>query len=386
MNNNMYLLKEPATLASPALLVYRELVEENIRKMITMAGGPERLMPHVKTHKMAPVVEMQLKQGITRFKCATFAEAQMLAECGAKDVLIAYQLNSPTAEAFAELAFRFPKTKFASLVDNPASAQLLNGIFEKIGGARKPIGFTSYNNPAALKAEVYIDIDNGMHRTGIAPDKALELYRQLQQLPHLHVRGLHVYDGHLREPDLALRTRQCNDAYAPVAALAAAIGNPEIVAGGTPTFPIHLQRENVTCSPGTCILWDEGYGSSLAEQQFTPAAILLTRIISKPQEGHITLDLGHKAVSAENPITKRVFFHELDEYEVISQSEEHLVVKTSRAASLNVGDVLYGTPWHVCPTVALYNEARIITGGVHTNTWRIARGRKVPGGIRLSIT
>lgn len=374
----MYLLKDPATVASPALLVYRELVEENIREMIAMAGGTERLMPHVKTHKMAPVVLMQLKQGITRFKCATFSEAQMLAEAGAKDVLMAYQLNTPTAEGFAELAFRFPKTKFASLVDNLASAQLLNRIFDKLGISRKPIGFSrNEENSAPLKAEVYIDIDNGMHRTGIAPGGALALYRQLQELSYIHVRGLHVYDGHLREPDLALRTQQCNEAFAPVAALAAQMNNPEVVAGGTPTFPIHLLRENVICSPGTCILWDEGYASSLTEQHFTPAAILLTRVISKPQEGHITLDLGHKAVSAENPITRRVSFPELGTYEVISQSEEHLVVKTPRAADLAVGDVLYGRPWHVCPTVALYNEAQIISNGVHADTWKIARGRRI---------
>lgn len=371
----MYELKEPATLASPALLVYRELVEDNIQKMIAMAGGPERLMPHVKTHKMAPVVQMQLKQGITRFKCATFAEAQMLAETGAADVLLAYQLNSPTAEAFAELTVRFPKTRFASLVDNEASASLLNKLFENLRQSRKPIGFAREQGGSG--AEVYIDIDNGMHRTGIAPEKALALSRYIQTLPFVHLRGLHVYDGHIRQPDLALRTAECNEAFAPVAALAAEIGDVEIVAGGSPTFPIHLQRPGVTCSPGTCLLWDEGYGSSLAEQAFTPAALLLTRVISKPQAGHVTLDLGHKAVSAENPITRRVFFHGLGEYEVMSQSEEHLVVKTPQADQLQVGDVLYGTPWHVCPTVALYNEALVINNGVHAATWPIARGRKI---------
>ncbi|RPE14272.1 D-TA family PLP-dependent enzyme [Chitinophaga lutea] len=380
----MYLLKEPAAMASPALLVYHELVEENIRKMITMAGGPERLMPHVKTHKMPQVVLMQRKHGIQRFKCATFAEAQMLAETGAKDVLMAYQLNTPTAEAFAELAVRFPNTAFASVVDNVASAQLLSRIFSEIRHSRKPIGFSKHSNAHPLQAQVYIDIDNGMHRTGISPDKALALCEEIRQLPALHVRGLHVYDGHLRESDLLERTRQCNEAFAPVAELAAAMGNPEIVAGGTPTFPIHVLRKDVICSPGTCILWDEGYGSSLPEQHFTPAAILFTRVISKPLEGHVTLDLGHKAVSAENPVTKRVFFHDLGEYEVISQSEEHLVVKTSQAESLQVGDVLYGIPWHVCPTVALYNEAQIITGDVHTGTWPIARGRKIINSTKFS--
>ena len=352
-------IKDTATIASPALLVYKEKVAENISKMIEMAGGTARLMPHVKTHKMGPVITMQLAKGITRFKCATFAEANMLAEAGAKDIVIAYQLNSPTAESFVKLARKYPEVRFASLVDNLASAQLLNDLFQP------------------QKAEVYIDIDNGMHRTGIAPEAALALYQQLQQLPNIRCCGLHAYDGHIRESDLSLRTEQCNAAFQPVAALAEKMDNPEIIAGGTPTFPIHAQRKDVICSPGTCILWDEGYGSSLTEQDFIPAALLLARVISKPQEGHLTLDLGHKAVSAENPITKRVFFKDLPEYEVISQSEEHLVLKTPLAAQFKVGDILYGTPWHVCPTVALYNEAQIIENGTHTDTWTIARGRRL---------
>lgn len=352
-------IKDPATIASPALLVYKEKVAENIDKMIEMAGGTGRLMPHVKTHKMGPVITMQLAKGITRFKCATFAEANMLAEAGAKDVVVAYQLNSPTAESFVKLTRKYPNIRFASLVDNPASAQLLNDLFQP------------------QTAEVYIDIDNGMHRTGIAPEAAFTLYQQLQQLPNIRCRGLHAYDGHLRESDLSIRTEQCNAAFSLVAALAEKMDNPEIIAGGTPTFPIHAKRKDVICSPGTCILWDEGYRSSLPEQDFTPAALLLARVISKPQEGHLTLDLGHKAVSAENPITKRVFFSDLPEYEVLSQSEEHLVLKTPLADQFKVGDILYGTPWHVCPTVALYNEAQIIENGIQTDTWAITRGRRI---------
>lgn len=353
-------VKDIANIASPALLVYKEKVAENIDKMIEMAGSPARLMPHVKTHKMGPVITMQLAKGITRFKCATLAEANMLAEAGARGILVAYQLNSPSAELFVKLTRKYPDIRFASLVDNLPSAQLLNDLFQP------------------QTAEVYIDIDSGMHRTGIAPEAAFALYEQLQQLPNIRCRGLHAYDGHIRESDLRIRTEQCDAAFQPVAALAEKMDDPEIIAGGTPTFTIHAKRKEVICSPGTCILWDEGYGSSLPEQDFTPAALLLARVISQPQEGYLTLDLGHKAVSAENPITKRVFFKELPEYEVISQSEEHLVLKTPLASQFKPGDILYGTPWHVCPTVALYNEAQIIENGVYTDSWSITRGRRIP--------
>lgn len=422
MQANWYHLSDPSTVASPALLIYPQQVEMNIGRMIEMVGNPALLMPHVKTHKMKPIVQMQIARGIHRFKCATFAEAQMLAEAGAKDILIAYQLNSPVAENFAALAKQFPQSRFSSLVDNFDSAKRMNDVWnpasdsvKQKGDARNPASDSAKQtddarNPASdsvkqkgdartpasdsakqtddartpAPAYVYIDIDNGMHRTGIATEKAFALYERLQELPHVKCLGLHVYDGHIREKDLAARTKQCEDAFAPVATLAARMQDAEVIAGGTPTFPIHAKRAmsqqdtfKLTCSPGTCVLWDEGYGSGLPEQSFITAALLLARVISKPQAEHITLDLGHKAVSAENPITKRVFFHELADYEVISQSEEHLVVKTPLADRFKVGDVLYGTPWHVCPTVALYNEAQIIDNSIRVDTWPIARGRRL---------
>src|SRR5438876_9665188 len=80
---------------SPSLLVYRDRVEENIRRMIARAGGTGRLRPHVKTHKMAEVGRLHLLAGITRFKCATIAEAEMLGRCEAPDVLLAYQPVGP---------------------------------------------------------------------------------------------------------------------------------------------------------------------------------------------------------------------------------------------------------------------------------------------------
>src|ERR1043166_4762155 len=101
--------------ASPALLVYPDRIEENIRRMIQIAGGTGRLRPHVKTHKLAEVIHMQMEQGIARFKCATIAEAEMAAGCGAKDVLLAYQPVGPNVERLVRLARTFPNTKFSAI-------------------------------------------------------------------------------------------------------------------------------------------------------------------------------------------------------------------------------------------------------------------------------
>ncbi|MCY1374436.1 putative serine dehydratase domain protein [compost metagenome] len=105
---------------------------------------------------------------------------------------------------------------------------------------------------------------------------------------------------------------------------------------------------------------------------------MLTRVISRPVAGIITVDMGHKAVSAENPIDFRIRFPEHPDLKLKSQSEEHGVLETDRWESYQVGDVLLGIPYHVCPTVNLYDQAYVFDQGEYAGTWDIAaRKRKI---------
>lgn len=363
-------LEHPEQVDSPALLVYPERVAQNIRRMIRLAGDPERLIPHVKTHKMPAIVKLQMDAGIRQFKCATIAEAEMLAETGVPGVLIAYQLPVTKVRRLLQLIRRYPETQFASLLDNRESAVVLDELFSEEG----------------LRANVWIDVDNGMHRTGHPVDEdLLPFYEFLMALPHTDCRGLHVYDGHIHDARFEDRRRHCEEDFNLIEGMmedARKKGLPglKVIAGGSPTFTVHSLYKERLCSPGTCLLWDEGYRSMLAEQPFMPAAALLTRIISKPVQGLLTTDLGHKAVAAENPLDKRIRFPELTRYEVLSQSEEHLVLKVEDETwqQYKTGDVLYGIPYHICPTVALYDEAVTVENGKVTGQWPVtARRRKI---------
>jgi D-serine deaminase-like pyridoxal phosphate-dependent protein len=362
-----YMVNHPQRIDTPALLVYRDRVAYNIEQMISIAGDPARLIPHVKTHKMQEIVAMQIEKGIRRFKCATIAEAEMVARAGASGVLLAYQLNVPKVDRYLDLVRAYPRISWSSLVDNIASARLLDEHFAKAG----------------LTASVFIDIDNGMHRTGIAPDPALALALRIRELPNVRLLGLHVYDGHIRDSDFALRKEHVDEAMQPVWDLEARMtaegfDKPAVIAGGTPSFTVHASNKDLLCSPGTCLLWDYGYGHQLPEQPFLPAAVLMTRVISHPAPGVVTTDLGHKSVSAENAIDKRVFIQNLDGHKVVSQSEEHLVLEVEPGKEPAIGAVLYGIPYHVCPSVALHDEAHIIVEGEEVAVWPvIARKRKI---------
>jgi len=107
------------------------------------------------------------------------------------------------------------------------------------------------------------------------------------------------------------------------------------------------------------------------------AALLLTRVVSKPGANRLCLDLGHKAVAAENP-PPRVRVLELPDATAIVHSEEHLVVETPCANEFRIGQCLHGIPRHICPTVALYSEAWVIESGAAHECWPItARARRL---------
>lgn len=367
MTRPWYVVDRVESIASPALLVYPDRVRENIARMIAVAGGTARLRPHVKTHKLPQVVRMQLDAGITKFKAATIAEVEMTAAAGAPDVLFAYPAVGPNIARLIDLVQRFPTTTFSALADNESAVHVLS----------------SAAAAARVTLNLFLDVDAGMHRSGIEPGAAaVHIYRLCSTLPGLHAAGLHVYDGHLHQLDLAERTAACEAAFAPVAKfrrdlVAAGLPVPAVVAGGTPTFPIHAERPDVDCSPGTSLFWDWGYTQKLPDMDFLPAALLLTRVVSKPGGNRVCLDLGHKAVASENP-QPRVYLYGLEDANAIGHSEEHLVIETSHAARLQIGEAIYGMPYHVCPTVALHSEAVVIVNGQASDRWPIvARARRI---------
>src|SRR6476620_5450846 len=118
-----YIVDDVAEIDSPAILVYLERVRHNIALAIVMIGDVSRLRPHVKTHKAPAVTEMMLQPGITKFKCATIAEAEMLAMCEAPDVLLAYQPTGPKIGRLLSLVQQFTFTRFSCLVDSLEAAE-----------------------------------------------------------------------------------------------------------------------------------------------------------------------------------------------------------------------------------------------------------------------
>jgi D-threonine aldolase len=360
-------LADESAVPSPALLIHPDRVAENLRRMIGLAGGPERLRPHLKTHKLPQLIALQANLGITRCKAATIAEAEMAAGAGATDITLSTQPVGPNAGRLVALVRNFPAVAFSTIADDA-------GAVDALAGAARAGGVT---------IEVLVDLDVGMGRTGVPPGPAaVDLYRRLAVARGLRPGGLHAYDGHLRQPVLADRITAAAEGILRVDAVATLLRGeglpvPRLVWGGTPTFPVHARREGVECSPGTCVLWDAGYARNIPDLDFLHAAVLLTRVISRPGRGRLCLDLGHKAVASEM-LHPRVIFPELPDARAITHSEEHLVIETAEADRFPVGAPLYGIPWHICPTVALHDRVLVVREGRVADAWPVtARARRI---------
>jgi len=367
LDDNWHIVNNINEVCSPALLVYPDRIEENTRRTIKIAGGTQNLRPHVKTHKMAEVVLMQIKHGINKFKCATISEAEMVAKCGAHDILLAMQPVGPNIDRFFKLKQTFPDSKISCIADND---EIIIQLAEK---ARKK----------GLQTHVWIDLNLGMNRTGVIPgEKAARLYRRVVDSPMLEAAGLHAYDGHFHESEFAVRQRHCDESFKEVTGLkesleAEGLEDIRIIAGGTPTFPVHALRKDVELSPGTLFLWDWGYSSSFADMNFLHAAMLLTRVVSKPGKDLLCLDLGHKAVASEMA-QPRVKLLGLKNYTITGHNEEHMVIRTNEADNFKTGDHLYGIPWHICPTVDRHENVTIVTNHQASGQWYVeARKRKI---------
>ena len=107
-----YTISDIDQLDTPALVTYPARVKQNIDMAVYMIGDIYRLRPHVKTFKNKEVAQLMMDAGITKFKCATIAEAEMLAMCTAPDVLFAYQPTGPKLNRFIQLIISYPQTRF----------------------------------------------------------------------------------------------------------------------------------------------------------------------------------------------------------------------------------------------------------------------------------
>lgn len=353
-----YRINQLGEITTPRLVVFREKVKGNLKRMkdylntISAGCGFDNLCVHVKTNKSSYITGMLLEEGITSFK-STPNEVNMLIDAGAEDIFVAYPLLQKGASFIAECIKDHSNIQFYIQVSSLEQAAILQQAASE------------YN----IKWSYFIDIDVGMHRTGIEPEKVFELYREISNRPEFRFTGLHGYDGHIHYKEEEKRSCQTEKSMERLFSVFEVFSEQgvkieRVVAAGSPTFEMDLKilfnkiakRTNLQVSPGTWVYWDTEYDGLLPDK-FKMAALILARVIEVSSSNRITLNLGHKGWGADQGAVE-LFSRE--GMKVYSFNEEHTVLEHKENDSFKVGDYILIAPRHVCPTVNLYEYFTLI--------------------------
>ena len=373
MERSTYALNDTADLISPALIYYKDIILDNTKRIIEMAGGAERLWPHVKSHKTAGMIKMQTGLGITRFKCATIAEAEITAEAGAAHIILAYPLIGPNVSRFLHLAKAYPNVHFYAIGDDLDQLAILS---DEAGMMETCVNFL-------------VDVNLGMNRTGVPLNLLESFYERASALKGISLKGMHCYDGHRKDHDLGERKAKAEEGDRQLLQIRDSLKQKGIecdimVMGGSPSFPCRTGNPDFYLSPGTLFISDWAYSSTLPDLDFPPGAVVFCRVVShcgalSGAGNNFTLDLGSKGIATDHPVEARGVIAGLPEARSVFQSEEHWVFSLPEKTPLPpIGSECYVIPAHICPTSALYPDILVAQGGKITETWPVsARNRKI---------
>ncbi len=361
-----YKIENVEALLTPALVIYPEIVENNIAATLRLLGGDaNRWRPHLKTAKLGFIMRKLAEKGVVNAKCSTTVELAAACEAGMKDVLLAYAVVGANARRVRELAEKYPNVRISVLVENVEQIAAWSG--SRIG--------------------IFVDVNPGMDRTGISQD-GIDAILKVVHAAGSQFRGLHYYDGHMSAASLEEREKLAHKGYDRLMQIVEAVDVPieEVITSGTPAFPCAATYTPFKsgkfvhrASPGTVVYSDATSIKQLpVEWGYQPAALVVSTVVSHPKPNVVTCDAGHKSVSADAGVPTCAVAGRAD-LTPLKPSEEHLPIEVSAGAVPEIGELLYLIPRHVCPTVNNFDDAVIVEGGRVTGVEHVtARGHEVP--------
>ncbi len=364
------------SLNTPALVLDLEMLDRNIAEMAAFARANKvNLRPHSKTHKSADIARRQIKAGALGVCCAKLGEAEALAEAGIEQLHITSPVVTPQAVARL-VALNGKAADLMVVVDNLANVEALAVAAAKDrNGAGKPLA-------------VIVDIDPGIHRTGVTtPDGVVELVRKVTGLKSLKYAGVQFYCGsHQHIVDFAERKAKIEERTdylrGILAKLDAAGFKPAIVTGsGTGTHFIDAKFGVFTeLQVGSYVFMDHDYNvcdlRGLDRPTFEQALQIDARVVSANIAGMATVDAGLKAMATEKG-PPQVLKGAVEGASTRFMGDEHLaVIAPAGKAAPGLGEQVILTPPHCDPTVNLYEAYHVVKGDTLVEIWPVtARGR-----------
>jgi D-serine deaminase-like pyridoxal phosphate-dependent protein len=357
----------PDGVDTPALLIDRAKLRTNIAAMAAaMHGAGVALRPHFKTSKMLEVARLQREAGAVGFTCATAAEVEALLGDGVTDIFWA---NSTATRAKARLAAEFNRdARVAIGLDSIELAGLLQDAAEEAG----------------VVIPCLLEIDTGLHRTGVGAADAIELAERVAALDRLRIEGVYMHEGQLaslrgtRAELRAAGTDAGRELVEVAETLRAAGHRIDVVSvGSTPGWDSAPLAAGVTeARPGTYVFFDANQvrlGSADVDQC---ALTVLTTVVSAGGSDRAIIDAGIKAMSSDRSNRGDTFGLPLAQDGWLDDSlafdgayEEHGVVHGTGAARLRVGDTIRLLPNHACGVVNMWSRIYVIDDNEIVDVW-----------------
>jgi D-serine deaminase-like pyridoxal phosphate-dependent protein len=347
-------------LDTPALLLDLAAFEGNVARMAAFfADKPASIRPHSKTHKCPQIAWRQLEAGAIGITCAKVSEAEVMADAGVRDILVANQVAG--------------RAKIDRATDLAARCELM--VAADDGGNVRQLAQACAAKGVTLR--VLVEVDVGMGRCGVAPGApALDLAHQVAAAPGLELAGVMGYEGHLvTVEDAAERAAKVRAAFEPLAETVALLeqnGLPVSIVscGGTGTYDVTGALPFVSeIQCGSYVVMDKTYQKIRPE--FEAALTVLTTVVSRPVPERIVVDAGLKAMSSEFgwPLVL-----DGEGVSVRYLSEEHGVLDLAGSGRLDCkpGDKIRFLPSHCCTTINLHDTFHLIQDGKLVDLWPIA--------------
>lgn len=328
---------------TPALLLYMDVAEENIRRMADFFRAREcKLRPHMKTHKLPLIAHKQLEAGAIGITCAKLGEASVFQEAGIQSILIA---NEVVGETKIRALVRLMRCGDVIVcVDSLDNAEDLSAAASEIGG----------------KASVLVEVNVGLNRCGFAPGKpTLELVRKISRLRGIEFCGLMGYEGGLFLKDLTEKARRCRESNSLLVDTKQLIEQDGFEvqiasAGGSNTYSLTGAYPGITdVQVGSYVTMDDH--NREFGMDYGQAVTVLATVISRPEPGRAVTDAGKKSLSTDEGLPVCVD----DGIAVSKLNEEHSHLSVENR-ELRVGDKIEIIPRHGCTTIPLFDRYFIV--------------------------
>jgi D-serine deaminase-like pyridoxal phosphate-dependent protein len=355
---------------TPEIVIDLDVVRANVERAATRArDAGVAVRPHTKTHKLPQVARLQLEAGAVGVQVAKLGEAEVMADAGIEDILVGYPIVG--------------ERKLARLADHAARAR----VTVTVDSDEVALGLSRIARARGLEFRALLELDTGMHRLGVLPERAVAMAERLAALGGIDLAGVFTHEGHVyvQAHDDAERERMTLESCAAAVETAERLrerGMPAqtVSVGSAGTFRFAIRAPGVTeVRPGTYVFNDR---SQIAQGACGPgdlAAFAVTTVVSRPAPERVVVDAGSKVLTSDRMLVAdpplsfgAVWGH--DDWEVARLSEEHGVLTVPPDADVRVGDRLAIVPNHVCPAVNLASFVTTVAGGAVERVPVAARG------------